>query len=416
VKTCQKCGSVFNDNIDFCVGCGEKLKSSDIFADTYDIFLSYRRDGGEAMAILLYDQLTARGYKVFLDIENLNSGTFNKKLFDVIDGCKDFVLICSKDSLNRCINDGDWVRMEIAHALNNEKNIVPVMLRGFVFPDVLPDDIEAVRMHNGVNANSHEYFDAAIDRLASKFLISRPKVTLPPPPPQYPYYQQYATQPQPQPAPTPKIAPPKIKLPKLSKPKITLKKPPKAVLIAVTSIVIVIIVIFGIVSNIPIKVKVGDIIQFGGYDWHVLKVKDESALIISDKILEKREYNKEWVSVTWETCTLRAYLNGDFYDSFSETDKKRIIRTTNENPDNPEHEIDGGNDTDDYIFLLSIDEVNKYFKNDSARNVDFTWWLRSPGINFNFAVLVLGGGRVSVDGTNVNGTCGVRPALWIKLD
>ena len=145
-------------------------------APAYDIFLSYRRDGGEAMAILLRDRLTAKGYRVFLDVENLNSGSFNTKLFDIIDNCKDFILICSKDGLDRCVNDGDWVRLEIAHALSKGKNIVPVMLRGFIFPDVLPDDIEAVRMQNGVNANSHEYFDAAVDRLADKFLKSVPRL------------------------------------------------------------------------------------------------------------------------------------------------------------------------------------------------------------------------------------------------
>jgi TM2 domain-containing membrane protein YozV len=94
----------------------------------------------------------------------------------VIDNCKDFLLICSENSLDRCNNDGDWVRLEIAHALEKGKNIIPVMLRGFAFPETLPADIEPIRMQNGVNANSHEYFDAAIDRLAEKFLISKPKI------------------------------------------------------------------------------------------------------------------------------------------------------------------------------------------------------------------------------------------------
>ena len=145
----------------------------------YDIFISYRRDGGEAMAILLRDRLTAKGYNVFLDIENLNSGSFNTKLFEVMDNCKDVLLICSIGSLDRCNNDGDWVRMEIARALEKGKNIIPIMLRGFTFPDVLPNEIEAIRMLNGVNANSHEYFDAAVDRLAAKFLKSKPVISAP---------------------------------------------------------------------------------------------------------------------------------------------------------------------------------------------------------------------------------------------
>jgi len=144
------------------------------YSENYDVFLSYRRDGGETMAILLRDRLVAKGYKVFLDIESLNSGSFNKKLLSVIEGCTDVVVVCSKGSLDRCINAGDWVRMEIAHALKNDKNVVPIFLRDFKWPDVLPDDIEALRVQNGVNANSTEYFDAAVDRLASKFLQSMP--------------------------------------------------------------------------------------------------------------------------------------------------------------------------------------------------------------------------------------------------
>ena len=144
------------------------------YSDKYDVFLNYRRDGGETMAILLRDRLAAKGYRVFLDIESLNSGSFNKKLFAVIEGCTDLLVVCSKGSLDRCVHEGDWVRAEIAHALKNGKNVVPVMLRGFEWPDVLPDDIEALRMQNGVTANSNEYFDAAIDRLTEKFMQSKP--------------------------------------------------------------------------------------------------------------------------------------------------------------------------------------------------------------------------------------------------
>lgn len=127
------------------------------------------------MAILLRDRLTASGYRVFLDVESLNSGSFNKELLSVIEACTDFVIVCSKNSLDRCVNEDDWVRIEIACALENGKNIVPVMLRGFEWPSVLPDDIDALRIQNGVNANSNEYFDAAIDRLTKKFLKSAPR-------------------------------------------------------------------------------------------------------------------------------------------------------------------------------------------------------------------------------------------------
>jgi len=142
--------------------------------EKYDIFLSYRRDGGETMAILLRDRLTAKGYNVFLDVESLNSGKFNTKLLRIIEECTDMIVVLSPGSLDRCTNDGDWVRLEIAHAFKHGKNIVPIMLRGFQWPQSLPEDIEELSMQNGVNANNNEFFDAAIDRLMSKFLLSRP--------------------------------------------------------------------------------------------------------------------------------------------------------------------------------------------------------------------------------------------------
>jgi hypothetical protein len=140
----------------------------------YDIFLSYRRNGGETMAILLRDRLAAMGYSVFLDIEGLNAGAFNTALLGVIEKCKDVIVVCSENSLDRCVNEGDWVRIEIAHAFRHNKNVVPLLLRGFVFPDNLPADIAALSFQNGVTADRNEYFDAAIERLATKFLTSKP--------------------------------------------------------------------------------------------------------------------------------------------------------------------------------------------------------------------------------------------------
>ena len=150
------------------------MKSQKNNYEKYDVFLSYRRDGGETMSILLRDRLLAMGYRVFLDIESLNSGSFNEKLLSVIEGCTDVIVVCSQNSLDRCANENDWMRTEIAHALRHRKNIVPVMLRGFEWPDDLPGDMEALKTQNGVNAGSNEYFDAVIDRLAEKFLLSVP--------------------------------------------------------------------------------------------------------------------------------------------------------------------------------------------------------------------------------------------------
>lgn len=138
----------------------------------YDIFISYRRDGGEQSAKTIYDRLKDQGYKVFLDIETLRSGAFNEKLYSVIDECKDVILILSPNALDRCQNEEDWVRLEIAHALKSGKNVIPVMLRGFSFPTDLPEDVESIQYQNGIQA-SVEFFDAFLIKLY-QFLKCKP--------------------------------------------------------------------------------------------------------------------------------------------------------------------------------------------------------------------------------------------------
>ncbi|MCR5094509.1 MAG: TIR domain-containing protein [Lachnospiraceae bacterium] len=141
----------------------------------YDIFISYRRQGGDNAAKSIRDALDHRGYRVFFDVESLRSGNFNTKLFDVIDECSDFLLILSPGGMDRCANEDDWVRQEIEHALEKGKNIIPIMLRGFEFPPELPPSLEPVRFRNGLEANT-QFFDAFIDRLC-EFLKAKRRLT-----------------------------------------------------------------------------------------------------------------------------------------------------------------------------------------------------------------------------------------------
>ena len=83
----------------------------------YDVFISYRREGGAATARILRDRLTEMGYRVFFDLESLRSGYFNTALYSVIEECRDVIVVLSPDSLDRCVNDDDWVRLEVEHAL-----------------------------------------------------------------------------------------------------------------------------------------------------------------------------------------------------------------------------------------------------------------------------------------------------------
>lgn len=126
------------------------------------------------MARLVRDSLRQRGYNVFMDVEDLRSGLFNTALFSVIDSASDVVVVLTPGSLDHCRQEGDWVRLEVAHAIQMKKNIIPVMTRGFQWPiEPLPADLAPLPNYNGI-APSHEYFEESMKRLA-EFLVGRPK-------------------------------------------------------------------------------------------------------------------------------------------------------------------------------------------------------------------------------------------------
>ena len=197
-----------------------------------------------------------------------------------------------------------------------------------------------------------------------------------------------------------------------------------------------------------VDVQVGDIIEFGSYEqdndssngpepieWRVLEVSGGSALVVSEDALDARAYNNEWVSITWAECTLRGWLNGEFYDTaFNEEEKGRIALTKVQNADNPEYGTSGGADTEDRIFLLSLEEAERYFEDDEDRQAFPTeyavakgiwvwektgtvwWWLRSPGSNSSTAAGVLADGSLGLYGFDVsNFRYAVRPALRLKM-
>ena len=200
--------------------------------------------------------------------------------------------------------------------------------------------------------------------------------------------------------------------------------------------------------------QVGDKILFGNYDWQVLDIQNDRALIITENIIEQRPYHNAYVGITWADCSLRKYLNGEFYDRFNKDDKSRICPVINKNPDNQWYGTKGGEDTRDRIFLLSIEEVVcKYFGDSSSKLYNpgknqrywfqrkdenngrriarleankeqiWWWWIRTPGRVNVKAVYIHGDGNIGIQGNNIlkgniaDGKCtgGVRPALWLKL-
>lgn len=132
------------------------------------IFISYRREGGDVTAKLICEALKNRGFTVFYDYDSLHGGFFDSRILKAIEECNDFVLVLPPNSLDRCVNEDDWVRLEIRHALEHGKNIIPVLLPGFSFPAKLPNDIAEVARYNGVQFVM-AYFDAVITTMIDRF-------------------------------------------------------------------------------------------------------------------------------------------------------------------------------------------------------------------------------------------------------
>lgn len=132
----------------------------------HQIFISYRRIGGEAAAYLFHQKLSDLGYKVFYDIESIHNGRFDNKIYESIDHCSDVLVLLSPNSLDRCVNDDDWMRAEVSYAIEKNKNIVPLIMDGFDWPEVLPENMDAIRNYNGIPV-SFRFFDGVIERVIS---------------------------------------------------------------------------------------------------------------------------------------------------------------------------------------------------------------------------------------------------------
>jgi len=160
----------------------------------------------------------------------------------------------------------------------------------------------------------------------------------------------------------------------------------------------------------------------GGLEWRCLAAKANRALYITKDIVDVRTYHEQGGKITWENCTLRQYLNGEFLCRFSSQEQAAILETTLANDNNAQYNTSGGNATKDKVFLLSLAEAQNHFSSDSDRVSNFNksgswWWLRSPGVGQNYAASVHINGYVGLDGYGVSRLGGgVRPALWLNLE
>jgi hypothetical protein len=199
-------------------------------------------------------------------------------------------------------------------------------------------------------------------------------------------------------------------------------------------------------------VKVGDRFSFGAYEqdnnsnngkeqivWRVLKVESDRALVISDQILDRQKYHTKSFSVTWETSSIREWLNDKFLQSaFTADERQQILTVTVPAQDHPAPQTDNlarlrGNDTRDQIFLLNAQEAEALFGSDEDRQAYPTqytashgidsrsvkkpasWFLRQPHPRFGTATATVNqNGKLDVANVDYE-QIGIRPAMWIRI-
>jgi formylglycine-generating enzyme required for sulfatase activity len=154
--------------------------------DQKTVFISYRRALSKHLARSIYMDLRSNGWDVFLDVNTIDSGDFDRIILNQIGARAHFVLLISPGSLERCANSGDWVLREIQEAVRLERNIVPIIEEGADFDQemsYLPSDLRAVVSKKNALPLPHFYFDAAVDALRNRFLKTPEYVTITTPPP-----------------------------------------------------------------------------------------------------------------------------------------------------------------------------------------------------------------------------------------
>lgn len=147
---------------------------------TYDVFISYRRQGGAEKAELVKGELIKRGFResrMFMDTRSLSSGNYMESILKALDASRNLVVVITKDSFKDLAEESPWTK-EISHALVSGKTIVPIYFDGIneIKADSLPDSIQRLAFENAV-IYVHQYADASFDRLAER--LSKEPVTMP---------------------------------------------------------------------------------------------------------------------------------------------------------------------------------------------------------------------------------------------
>lgn len=156
-------------------------------------------------------------------------------------------------------------------------------------------------------------------------------------------------------------------------------------------------------------------IEFGDESWNILAIEDDKALLLSNRSVCNLPYNEENVDTTWQTCSLRKYLNEEYYKTFSDEERAMIVPIENQPSDVSVSNSIGSVMNEDKIFLLSSQEAKEYEGKFDSEDIN-SWWLRSSGRSNNYAACMTKYGAISEKGFEVTRSGnGVRPALWIRI-
>ena len=427
---------------------------------TYDVFISFKNSDENGhptkdseLAKKLYDFLTAKGLNVFFSnvvLEYIGSSQFTKVINQALDASKILVAVgTSTENL-----DSKWVNYEWESFLN-DINIgrkpnaeVFVLYSGITIND-LP---RALRMHEAFDAGNKQAFERLYNFIHNALAATGEPVA-------------GGGTPTGDDDDNPPISVSGVT--GTPKPNKSLIKKTKVIIGSAAALVVVAALVFGgmalwgnksgtgepgvtgsggndgINTSVPIvnsttpggsetavptnapsptansqDFAVGNVIHFGNYDWVVLDVQVGKALIITRDIVEQRAFNDNLNENGrydhWETCSLRKYLNTDFYNSFTTDERAQIL------------DAQISDNTIDKIFLLSKDEVEKYLPvgNDDAvayfHGDAENWWMRESSFTSDdrlFGCVDSGGyiNTITQDSLSTR-IDGVRPAMWIKLD
>lgn len=145
----------------------------------YDIFISYRRldehdnISGRDQARLIAKQLELEGYHPFFDYSEIKDTEFDKVILPAIENCKVFILVLTKDSLNRCKNDDDWVRKEIETALSSGCKIISVTPDNTFngWPSFLPNTLAVIKAIQISDIHMGSLFEVSVKELIKNRII-----------------------------------------------------------------------------------------------------------------------------------------------------------------------------------------------------------------------------------------------------